>query len=386
MRASVRAFSGDTPHPASGSEAMRRRFAPRVRVLLLVCVLLQCGVLGVPATHADGPLDLSAPGAHDAYVARLRTESQARKAEAVAWALQHGMPIRQEDGQRVREIMALCDGRPLYYVTDNVEAAVSVGADRIRDLSPWDLDGEGFIVGIWDGASVSPDHPEFQDAQGLSRISAREAAEISGHATHVAGTIAARGLDPAAKGMAPRVRIESYNWDDDTAKMSWWAADAPGQTDKIYVSNHSYGFLAGWEYAESEEYPEYNGWYWYNPVWDGPVSHEEWFGQYGGVSSQWDDVAYHHPYYLAFTSAGNDRSDNPELSGMTWPTITPTTWPSRRRETTAATIPSRGTPSSTGPGRGGRQRRMIRAPARPATARPGAATVQFPGRESRRTS
>ena len=311
MGASVRAFSGDTSHPASGSEAMRRRFAPRVRVLL-VCVLLQCGVLGVPAAHADGPLDLSAPGAHDAYVERLRTESQARKAEAVAWALQHGMPIRQEDGQRVREIIALCDGRPLYYVTDNVEAAVSVGADRIRDLSPWDLDGEGFIVGIWDGASVSPDHPEFQDAQGLSRISAREAAEISGHATHVAGTIAARGLDPAAKGMAPRVRIESYNWDDDTAKMSWWAADAPGQTDKIYVSNHSYGFLAGWEYAESEEYPEYNGWYWYNPVWDGPVSHEEWFGQYGGVSSQWDDVAYHHPYYLAFTSAGNDRSDNPE--------------------------------------------------------------------------
>jgi len=316
MKASVRAFSGDTSHPASGSEAMRRRFAPPVRalllLLLLVCVLLQCGVLRVPVAYADGALDLSAPGAHDAYVERLRAESQARKAEALAWALQNGMPIRQVDGQRVREIMALCDGRPLYYVTNNVEAAVSVGADRIRDLSPWDLDGEGFIVGIWDGASVCPDHPEFQDAQGLSRVTAREAAEISGHATHVVGTIAARGLDPAAKGMAPRVRIESYNWDDDTAKMSWWAADAPGQTDKIYVSNHSYGFLAGWVYAESEEYPEYTGWYWYNPVWDGPMSREEWFGQYGEVSRQWDDVAYHHPYYLAFTSAGNDRGDNPE--------------------------------------------------------------------------
>ncbi|MBN2133979.1 MAG: S8 family serine peptidase [Sedimentisphaerales bacterium] len=311
MKASARAFPGETSNPTSDSRARRRVFVPRARVLL-VCALLQCGVLRVPAAFADGPLDLSAPGAHDAYVERLRAESQARKAEAVAWALQHGMPIRQEDGQRVREIMAVCDGRPLYYVTNNVEAAVSIGADRIRDLSPWDLDGEGFIVGIWDGASVSADHPEFLDAQGLSRVTAREAAEIAAHATHVAGTIAARGVDPAAKGMAPRARIESYNWDDDTAKMSWWAADAPGQTDKIYVSNHSYGFLAGWVYSESEEYPEYNGWYWYNPVWDGPMSREEWFGLYHEVSRQWDDVAYHHPYYLAFTSAGNDRSDNPE--------------------------------------------------------------------------
>ncbi|WHT40046.1 S8 family serine peptidase [Myroides sp. mNGS23_01] len=36
------------------------------------------------------------------------------------------------------------------------------------------------------------------------------------HATHVSGTIAAKGLNAAAKGIAPAAKIISYDWDRDT--------------------------------------------------------------------------------------------------------------------------------------------------------------------------
>jgi len=248
----------------------------------------------------------------DVYALQLAVRRRAQRAEAVEWALRHQAPIRCDNGRRMCELVALWDGRPVYYVTSNLNAAISLQTDRVRDLLPWDLDGEGIAVGVWDAAGVRKTHQEFQGPDGQSRVTNLAGSVTSAHSTHVAGTIGAAGVVPSAKGMAPRVRIESYNWDEDISQMGGRAARRPGQADAIYISNHSYGIMVGWEYHASDSLSGHIGWHWWGN-WAGPDSVETWFGSYSDIASAWDQVAYLSSYYLAFTSAGNDRCDAPTV-------------------------------------------------------------------------
>ncbi len=273
-------------------------------------------------------MDLSSPAAHAAYAEALAAESRARKDEAIAWARQAGHSVHAENGNRISELMALWEGRPVFYATANLDAATVIATDRVRDMAPWNLDGEGLAVGVWDSAGVLASHQEFEGLNGTSRVMIRDSFSTSAHSTHVAATIGATGIDPLAKGMAPRVRIESYNWNDDTAQMFVLAASASGQPGKIYVSNHSYGIMAGWEYFATEDLTGHAGWHWLG-TWAGADSWEEWFGQYTGLACNWDNVAYLHPYYLAFAAAGNDRGDTPVVGetayywlGSGWKAVT----------------------------------------------------------------
>ncbi|MEN6337919.1 MAG: S8 family serine peptidase, partial [Phycisphaerales bacterium] len=128
---------------------------------------------------------------------------------------------------------------------------------------------------------------------------------------HVAGTIGAAGVDPNAIGMAPGVRIESYDWNNDTAQMLSRAATGPGQPNNIYVSNHSYGYVVGWVYYATTAMTRHIGWH-YTGEWKGRDSYDNLFGQYNTTARQWDDVAYMNSCYLAFAAAGNDRNDGPQ--------------------------------------------------------------------------
>ena len=161
-------------------------------------------------------------------------------------------------------------------------------------------------VGIWDGGSVLSTHQEFD-----GRVNVKDGAASHYHSTHVGGTIGAKGVVTSAKGMAPSANIDSYDWNYDTSEMTSRAASAPNQTNKIYISNHSYGIRAGWD-----------GNYWYYDI---TVTQEPYFGQYDTEARRWDDIAYDAPYYLICKAAGNDRSDNPingstvhYYSGGTW--------------------------------------------------------------------
>ncbi|QBG49195.1 hypothetical protein EGM51_17990 [Verrucomicrobia bacterium S94] len=89
----------------------------------------------------------------------------------------------------------------------------------------------------------------------------------------------ASGQDTDAKGMAPAATIYSYGWESDLYEMSSIAANAPGQSTKIYVSNHSYGLL------EPEGY----------------------FGAYMTDVDDLDGLVYGNEYYLPFVAAGNDQ-------------------------------------------------------------------------------
>jgi hypothetical protein len=254
-------------------------------------------------------LDFRVPSVRSRCAAELAGKSQAAKAEAKLWAQARGIPVRYDDGRNAFELVHMRDGRPVYNMTYNVNAAISIGTNLVRNTAPYNLNGNGMIVGIWDGGSVLSTHQEFG-----TRVSVMDGAASHYHSTHVGGTIGAAGVTANALGMAPGAYIYSYDWNSDTAEMAGRGASYAGEADKIYVSNHSYGHSSGWVYTNSSG----NSAYHWNTgsSWSGAGSIENNFGQYDSTARDYDQVAYNAPYYLIFKSAGNDRSDNPS-SGET---------------------------------------------------------------------
>ncbi|MDX9866996.1 MAG: S8 family serine peptidase [Kiritimatiellia bacterium] len=232
---------------------------------------------------------------------RARVE-QTRRETAEAFARSFGIPVR---GQRPNggawELTALEGETPLYRMTLNANAAISTGADVLR-LAPYHADGAGGTVGVWDACSARTTHREF----GGRVVSRDGAAVLYDHSTHVAGTISAAGIDIAAKGMAPAVFVDSYDWNSDLSEMTARGAAYPGEAGMIEISNHSYGMSAGWAYTENPKFT----WYGSGTTASGV---EDDFGKYNTYARDVDDLAFGLPYYLIFWAAGNDRgpSENP---------------------------------------------------------------------------
>ena len=185
-----------------------------------------------------------------------------------------------------------------YKVAHNVDAADTTNAE---DLHPGgslglDLTGSGYTVGIWDGGAVLDTHQEFG-----GRVTVIDGSTPDDHATHVAGTIGAAGVDASAEGMASGATIRSYDWTDDYAEM---ATDA----GLIDVSNHSYGLVSGWTIR-----PEPSTATGLIDVWFGDYSisavEDAKFGQYSDGAAQLDQALYDNPNLLSVWSAGNDRGD-----------------------------------------------------------------------------
>jgi hypothetical protein len=188
---------------------------------------------------------------------------------------------------------------PVYLTTHNAIAAISTAANLVR--SSYSIEGNGVTVGVWDGGSVRASHQEFG-----GRVTVKDSSSPIAHATHVGGTIAAAGVVASAKGMSPAALIDTYDWNNDLSEMSARGASGANQAGRIYLSNHSYGYISGWNYVN-------NGtrvWEWYG---NGTTASgfEQDFGRYNNYSRDQDSLAYSLPYYLIFRSAGNDRVDNP---------------------------------------------------------------------------
>lgn len=237
----------------------------------------------------------------------LAQKAQAQKETAKQMAYEKGWQIKVSKGHRVYELMRVIDDRPIYYQTCNVNSAISQGTDLIRNTIPYNLNGAGLTVGIWDGADVRDSHQEFD-----SRVTLFDAVGSHSHSTHVGGTIGAAGVDSAALGMAPSVNIDSYDWNSDESEMTSRAASYPAEPDKIYVSNHSYGIASGWE---NGDYSGNDGPHWFG-VWG--QREDESFGQYAHGAPEYDSICYSAPYYLPFWAAGNDRNDSAPTDGTTF--------------------------------------------------------------------
>ncbi len=245
--------------------------------------------------------DLGDPAQRADVVAKMQGVERTKRDAARAKAAQRGLPLRLvKPNGTVWELADFSGDVPLYFTTHNVNAAISNGASLLQ-AAPFSLTGSGVTVGVWDGGSVRSTHVEFG-----GRVTVKDGAATIDHATHVGGTVAASGVLASAKGMATAASVDSYEWTSDKSEMTSRGATYPGESGKIYLSNHSYGFISGWNYTGKA-----------SPIWDWwgngttTAGVEQDFGKYDTNARDTDSLAFNAPYYLIFRSAGNDRGDNP---------------------------------------------------------------------------
>lgn len=199
----------------------------------------------------------------------------------------------EDDGTVTRLVGFEDNGFPVFYETDNVDAAITTNTTPVKQggASGYNLSGLGIVVGEWDGGPVRATHQEFG-----TRIVIQDTGSSSSHATHVAGTIMASGVDSAAEGMANNATLWSWDFFGDTPDMATFASGGN------ILSNHSYGTIAGWRYRNQDTM-----WYWYG---DTVISQQRDrnFGRYTNGTAAWDNMVYNNPFYTIVKSAGNDRS------------------------------------------------------------------------------
>lgn len=219
--------------------------------------------------------DMSDPATRARVEAEVRRLEKDQKTAVEARAAELGIPLHKEGpGNRFSTLHDIRGDQPLYRSSRNVNAAISTGANLLVP-SPYSLTGSGVKVGVWDGGSVRSTHREL-----TGRVTLQDAtAALDDHATHVAGTIGASGVDANAKGMAPQASIDSYDWNEDYAEMTAAGAATAADVTRIPLSNHSYGF-------------------------DATTAD---MGVYETEASSVDAVAASLPYYLPFWAAGNEQ-------------------------------------------------------------------------------
>ena len=228
--------------------------------------------------------------------------------QALDQAAIHGWKIRTKTKNGgIKSLQGLnSKGFPIYLKTyDNIISAATTQTNAIQPGGSLGLNLSGsssFLnnkLGIWDGGAVYAAHQEF--AGKTITINTTEA--VLDHATHVAGTMIAKGVYAPAKGMAFNANtLQSYDFDNDITTIS---AAASG----LILSNHSYGDVAGWDLDDN------GNWTWYGLPGD---SVDYAFGQYSDRTASFDQIEYNAPYYLIVESAGNARGYNGPAIGGTY--------------------------------------------------------------------
>ena len=272
---------------------MYKSFTRKSRALCLFLTLVG------PAVGLAQPSDDRANAeALDALAADWAQRFEDEHAAALDWAKQQRWEntwIEHPDGT-VTALFVMRDGRPWFVTTDNVNAADTVSTDEIQfgGSSGLNLDGAGVLLHIWDGGGVRLTHQEFD-----GRVSQVDSpSSLSNHATHVSGTMIARGMSASAHGMANRADLRAYDFFNDDAEMAATGASA-------LLSNHSYGFVTGWAFGE---FGAGDAWYWFGNLSVSPVE-DNGFGRYSNTARSWDQIAFLAPDWLICKSAGNDRND-----------------------------------------------------------------------------
>ena len=156
-----------------------------------------------------------------------------------------GFPtIVADEGDKIGFLYGWDLGGPTYINMHNAVAADTISTDEVRPGGSigLNLTGTNQVIGLWDGGDVRLTHQEFTN--GGVRVFDMDGVSAKGqqwHSTHVTGTLAANGVVAASKGMAYEARVNAYDVDLDFSEMQSEAA-----TNNLHVSNHSYGFYAGW--------------------------------------------------------------------------------------------------------------------------------------------
>ena len=209
-----------------------------------------------------------------------------------------------------------------FYKGSNTNAADTTNTDDIKTGGSLNLalTGTGLTVGVYDIGFVLKSHDEFHLStnDSTSRVSFPGSATITSgwgdHATHVAGTIGARGASATAEGMATAINIYSadvnasgfYDFDSTLTNSDWY-----NNANNFVTTNHSYGSNTGWEYIYwSADIGTIDVWYGIIEDHINGSSEDDNFGKYNSKSRNVDRAAYVRSDCLQCWAAGNDRNDS----------------------------------------------------------------------------
>jgi trimeric autotransporter adhesin len=202
----------------------------------------------------------------------------------------------------VAAITRIENGIPVSYATcNNTLAADTISTDELwpGGSTGLGLTGTNVNIGVWDGGDVRLLHQEFTTGgQRVTDIDGTSTLGTSDHATHVTGTIGAKGVVANAKGMAFNGKIYAADFVQDTAKMP-----PAVNTNLLRVSNHSYAAQAGWGYA-SIGGSTYMVWWGDTAI---STTEDYNFGFYNSVTREIDRIVYAAPNYLPVWAAANER-------------------------------------------------------------------------------
>lgn len=180
---------------------------------------------------------------------------------------------------------------------DNATTAAVSHVTEVH-AAPYGLTGDGVIVSLYEPAAAQTTHPEFEGRLSLVDITANSGSSSDqSHATHVAGTIGAAGIQANAKGMAPKVRIFQFRANGDPDVLM------PSKDEKLpptgsRADNNSWGYVLGWDL-------EGGNWVWNDLA--------EYYGAYDLVFTAPLDQISRERGILFVHSAGND-ADVPVLA------------------------------------------------------------------------
>lgn len=209
------------------------------------------------------------------------------------------LTIQSSNGRKAVLVGVDAIGHPKYYISQN--NSVAAATTKTNQLWPGGSTGLNLSgssaglknkIGIWDEGKILTTHVEL-----TGRVTQKDnASSLADHATHVAGTMIATGINANAKGMAYAMPgMVAYDFDNDFSEMFSEAAN-------LILSNHSYGIIAGWNYNSS-----FSRW----EFWGRAGENEDYkFGYYSEDAQILDSIAYNAPNYLIVKAAGNNRAYN----------------------------------------------------------------------------
>lgn len=188
-------------------------------------------------------------------------------------------------------VLQLHDGSKKIALHNAVAARMSK-VDLLH-AAPYNLTGAGIVASLWDGGQAQLTHPEFEGRV----IGGSPGATTDDHATHVAGTIAAKGLQAAAKGMAPGATVHDFEVTDGFLESKQSNLPRIGAAS----DNNSWGYVIGWNYDPDKTYR----WQWWGGAED--------FGNYDTSTAGLDKLVRSSGTLIVFSS-GNDGTDSGPLA------------------------------------------------------------------------
>jgi hypothetical protein len=173
-------------------------------------------------------------------------------------------------------------GEDTFIQTHNA-AAANLSSVTPLHSAPYDLTGAGVTVSVLDIGIARADHPDFE-----GRVTVQTPGSVDRHPTHVTGTIAAKGIQAAARGMAPAARVHQYSHE---GTKSFLRKYDEFPLLGVAADNNSWGYITGWDFDSSK-----SQWGWYD---------NRNFGGYSSVSAFVDYIVRDRGTLIVF-SAGNE--------------------------------------------------------------------------------